>query len=85
MSAKNFREGNGLNVPIELWVESHEFKGVHEKGERVPGLTPKEMKEICPDIVINEIEEDKPWNEGKSIENEEEYEERVKRMLEYKP
>ena len=64
-TAKCIQEGFESTQPIQIKTNCHEHKGTHYKGTTLPGLSLKEIREMVPDIQVQDQDfpDDKtPWN-----------------------
>ena len=72
-------------MKTEILLNGYEKGGVYYKDKTFPGLTAKEMREICPHIQFPEdyaIPEDKGWFSGATkVEDDEGLYERVKGLI----
>ena len=60
----------------------HEYKGIYLGNKVFPGMTDKEIKEICPDIKLPEnIDLSKGWYDKDHKETEEEFRKRLKEVI----
>ena len=70
-------------IPIHLYVRGHEFQGTYLKNVAYPGLSTEEVKEVIPDIVIDENQKisELGWNIRDTVENHEEVAARIKDVI----
>ena len=74
-------------MKTEILLNGYEKGGVYYKDKTFPGLTAKEMQEICPHIEFPKefalkVAEDKGWFSGATkVENDEGLYERVKGLM----
>ena len=70
------------SIPKECIPSLHEYGGIYLGDKIYPGLTEKEIKELCPDIKLPEkIDLSKGWYNKDHRETEEEFRKRVKEVI----
>ena len=70
------------SIPKECIPSLHEYGGIFLGDKIYPGLTEKEIKELCPDIKLPEkIDLSKGWYNKDHRETEEEFRKRVKEVI----
>ena len=70
------------SVPKECIPSLHEYKGIFLNDKVYPGMTEKEIKELCPDIKLPEnMDLSKGWYDKDHKETEEEFKKRLKEVI----
>jgi len=70
------------SVPKECIPSLHEYKGIYLNDKVYPGMTEKEIKELCPDIKLPEnMDLSKGWYDKDHKETEEEFKKRLKEVI----
>ena len=70
------------SVPKECIPSLHEYKGIFINDKVYPGMTEKEIKELCPDIKLPEnMDLSKGWYDKDHKETEEEFKKRLKEVI----
>jgi broad specificity phosphatase PhoE len=70
------------SVPKECIPSLHEYKGIYLNDKVYPGMTEKEIKELCPDIKLPEnMDLSKGWYDKDHKETEEEFKKRIKEVI----
>ena len=70
------------SVPKECIPSLHEYKGIFLNDKVYPGMTEKEIKELCPDIKLPEnMDLSKGWYDKDHKETEEEFKKRIKEVM----
>ena len=70
------------SIPKECVPSLHEYKGIYLGNKVFPGITDKEIKEICPDIKLPEnMDLSKGWYGKDHKETEEEFRKRLKEVI----
>ncbi len=70
------------SVPKECIPSLHEYKGIYLNDTVYPGMTEKEIKELCPDIKLPEnMDLSKGWYDKDHKETEEEFKKRLKEVI----
>ncbi len=70
------------SVPKECIPSLHEYKGIYLNDKVYPGMTEKEIKELCPDIKLPEnMDLSKGWYDKDHKETEEEFRNRLKEVI----
>ena len=70
------------SVPKECIPSLHEYKGIYLNDKVYPGMTEKEIKELCPDIKLPEnMDLSKGWYDKDHKETEEEFRKRLKEVI----
>ena len=70
------------SVPKECIPSLHEYKGIFLNDKVYPGMTEKEIKELCPDIKLPEnMDLSKGWYDKDHKETEEEFKKRIKEVI----
>ena len=70
------------SVPKECIPSLHEYKGIFLNDKVYPGMTEKEIKELCPDIKLPEnMDLSKGWYDKDHKETEDEFKKRLKEVI----
>ena len=70
------------SVPKECIPSLHEYKGIFINDKVYPGMTEKEIKELCPDIKLPEnMDLSKGWYDKDHKETEDEFKKRLKEVI----
>ena len=70
------------SVKKECIPSLHEYKGIYLNDKVYPGMTEKEIKELCPDIKLPEnMDLSKGWYDKDHKETEEEFKKRLKEVI----
>ena len=70
------------SVQKECIPSLHEYKGIYLNDKVYPGMTEKEIKELCPDIKLPEnMDLSKGWYDKDHKETEEEFKKRLKEVI----
>ena len=70
------------SVPKECIPSLHEYKGIYLNDKVYPGMTEKEIKELCPDIKLPEnMDLSKGWYDKDHKETEDEFKKRLKEVI----
>lgn len=69
-------------IPVELFVECHEFGGIYLEEKGFPGMNGEEIKSLMKNITISqEYDLSKGWWLSENKETEEAFKERVKKVF----
>ena len=70
------------SIPKECNLLLYEYKGIYLEDKAYPGMTDKEIKDLCPDIKLPENHDlSKGWYEKDHRETEEEFRKRLKDVI----
>jgi broad specificity phosphatase PhoE len=69
-------------IPVELFVEVHEFGGIYLEEKGFPGMNIEELKNVMSNIIISQdLDLSKGWWASEYKETEEAFKERVKKVF----